>query len=546
MVTQTLSGLYKKSILENWDSLAFSDYDGGDLKYSDVAAIIQSLHLFYQVSGIKTGDKIAILGRNSARWGTTFLSVLTSGAVVVPVLPDFNVVDTNHILNHSESKIVFVQKSLVDKIDLQKAPGVETIVNLEDFSIHYSSDQAAASKMTDAFDYFKKYVDSVKALNFYEWNRENCCVISYTSGTSGFTKGVMIPERSLVSNLIYAREHMPLKPGHKIVSFLPMAHVYGLLFEFLFPVTLGCHITFLSKMPAPQIITQAFGRIKPNLILSVPLIIEKIYKKRILPTIEKPVMKILLTIPGISGIILKKVKAKLVETFGGNFFEIVIGGAPLSADVEKFFRRIKFPFTIGYGMTELGPLISYASWDKTMPSSAGQLVDRMEMRIDSEDPYKVVGEIQVRGDNVMLGYFKNEKATRESFTEDGWLKTGDLGITDSNQFIYIKGRSKNMLLGSSGQNIYPEEIEAKLTNLPYVAECVVVSRKNKLVALVFPDLEAMKADQVEESGLPHIMAENLKKLNHELPKYEHVAEIVLVSEEFEKTPKKNIKRFKYS
>jgi long-chain acyl-CoA synthetase len=546
MVTQTLSGLYKNSILENWDSPAFSDYDGGDLKYSEVAAIIQSLHLFYQVSGIKKGDKIAILGRNSARWGTAFLSVLTSGAVVVPVLPDFNVIDTSHILHHSESKIVFVQKSLVEKIDLQKAPGVETIVNLEDFSIHFSSDQAAQSKMTDAFDYFKKYVDSVKALNFHEWNREDCCVISYTSGTSGFTKGVMIPERSLVSNIIYAREHMPLKPGHKIVSFLPMAHVYGLLFEFLFPVTLGCHITFLAKMPTPQIITQAFGKIKPNLILSVPLIIEKIYKKRILPTIEKPVMKVLLAIPGISGIILKKVRAKLVETFGGNFFEIVIGGAPLSADVEKFFKRIKFPFTIGYGMTELGPLISYAAWDKTMPSSAGKLVDRMEMRIDSEDPYKVVGEIQVRGDNVMLGYYKNEKATGESFTEDGWLKTGDLGITDPNQFIYIRGRSKNMLLGPSGQNIYPEEIEAKLTNLPYVAECVVVSRKNKLVALVYPDLEAMKANQVEESGLPQIMIDNLKKLNHELPKYENVAEIVLVNEEFEKTPKKNIKRFKYS
>jgi long-chain acyl-CoA synthetase len=546
MVTQTLSGLYKKSILENWDYLAFSDYDGGDFKYSEIAGIIQSLHLFYQVSGIKIGDKIAILGRNSARWGTTFLSVLTSGAVVVPVLPDFNVTDTNHILNHSESKIVFVQKSLLDKIDLQKAPGIETIVNLEDFTIHYSSDQAAQSKMTDAFDYFKKYVDSVKALNFYEWKREDCCIISYTSGTSGFTKGVMIPERSLVSNIVYAQEHMPLKQGHKIVSFLPMAHVYGLLFEFLFPITLGCHITFLSKMPAPQVLTQAFARVKPNLILSVPLIIEKIYKKRILPTIEKPAMKVLLALPGISGVILKKVRAKLIDTFGGNFFEIVIGGAPLSADVEKFFKRIQFPITIGYGMTETGPLISYAAWDKTMPSSAGQLVDRMEMRIDSEDPYHAVGEIQVRGDNVMLGYYKNEQASKESFTDDGWLKTGDLGITDANQFVYIRGRSKNMLLGPSGQNIYPEEIEAKLTNLPYVAESVVVSRKNKLVALVYPDVEAVKADQLEESTLPQIMAENLKKLNHELPKYEKVTEIVLVSEEFEKTPKKNIKRYKYS
>ncbi len=546
MLSQTLSDLYRKSILENWDTTAFSDYDGGDFTYGDVGSIIQSLHLFYQVAGIKRGDKIAILGRNSARWGTTFLSVLTSGAVVVPVLPDFNVANTNHILNHSESRIVFVQKSLLEKIDLTIAQGVETIVLLDDFTVHFSTDPAAGSKLADAFDYFRKYADSAKALNFYGWNREECCVISYTSGTSGFTKGVMIPERSLVSNIVFAQEHMPLKPGHKIVSFLPMAHVYGLLFEFLFPVTLGCHITFLSKMPAPQVITQAFGRVKPNLILSVPLIIEKIYKKRILPTIEKPAMKVLLALPGISGVILKKVRAKLVETFGGNFFEIVIGGAPLSADVEKFFKRIQFPFTIGYGMTECGPLISYAAWNVTMPSSAGQLVDRMEMRIESEDPYNVVGEIQVRGDNIMLGYYKNEQATKEAFTEDGWLRTGDLGITDANQFIYIRGRSKNMLLGPSGQNIYPEEIEAKLNNLPYIGECVVVDRKHKLVALVYPDFEAMKADNVDESHLPHIMADNLKKLNHDLPKYENVTEIEVVKEEFEKTPKKNIKRFKYT
>ncbi|MBP7504922.1 MAG: AMP-binding protein, partial [Prolixibacteraceae bacterium] len=326
----------------------------------------------------------------------------------------------------------------------------------------------------------------------------------------------------------------------------PMAHVYGLLFEFLFPVTLGCHISFLAKMPSPQVITQAFGKVKPHLILSVPLIIEKIYKKRILPTLQKPVMKVAMAIPGISGIILKKVREKMVETFGGRFFEIVIGGAPLSADVEKFFKRINFPFTIGYGMTECGPLISYAAWDKTMPTSAGQLVDRMEMRIDSEDPFKVVGEIQVKGENVMLGYFKNDQATKEAFTEDGWLRTGDLGITDANHFVYIRGRSKNMILGPSGQNIYPEEIEAKLNNLPYIAECVVTDRNHKLVALVYPDYEAMKTDGIEEAQLDHFMKENLVKLNHELPKYENVTEIQLVKEEFEKTPKKNIKRFKYT
>lgn len=545
MKSNSLAKLYTTAFEKNWNQTVFTDFDGGDFTFAESAAIIKSLHLFYQVSGIRKGDKIAVLGRNSARWGTIFLSAITSGSVIVPVLPDFNLRDTNHILNHSESKILFVSKSLVDKIDPTQSEHLETIVILEDFSIYSSKDESAEYKIKDALDYYKKNSLRPTELNFFEWEKEDCCIISYTSGTSGFTKGVMIPERSLVSNIVYAQEHMPLQAGHKIVSFLPMAHVYGLLFEFLFPVTLGCHISFLAKMPTPQIITQAFGKVKPNLILSVPLIIEKIYKKRILPTIEKPVMKILLAIPGISALILKKVKAKLLETFGGNFFEIVIGGAPLSADVEKFFKRIKFPFTIGYGMTECGPLISYAAWDKTMPSSAGKLVDRMEVRIESDDPYNVVGEIQVRGENVMLGYYKNEQATKESFTEDGWLKTGDLGIIDANNFIYIRGRSKNMILGPSGQNIYPEEIEAKLANLPYVAECVVVDRNHKLVALVYPDKEAMKTDQVEDAHLSEIMTENLKKLNHELPKYEYVTEIRLVDEEFEKTPKKNIKRFKY-
>lgn len=541
----TLSKLYSTTFQKNWDGLAFSDFDGGDMTFTEAAGIIKSLHLFYQVSGVRQGDKIAVLGRNSARWGTIFLSAITSGTVIVPVLPDFSVKDTNHILNHSESKIAFVSKSLVDKIDPTLSPALETIIILEDFSLYRSTDENASYKLADSFDYYKKNPLNPSALGFYEWNPEDCVVISYTSGTSGFTKGVMIPERSLVSNIVYAQDHMPLQPGHKIVSFLPMAHVYGLLFEFLFPVTLGCHITFLSKMPSPQVITMAFGKIQPHLILSVPLVIEKIYKKRILPTIEKPVMKILLAIPGVSGLILKKVREKLVATFGGRFFEIVIGGAPLSADVEKFFRRIRFPFTIGYGMTECGPLISYEAWNKTMPASAGRLVDRMEVRIDSEDPFNVVGEIQVKGQNVMLGYYKNEKATQEAFTEDGWLRTGDLGIIDERNFIFIKGRSKNMILGPSGQNIYPEEIEAKLTNMPYVAECVVIDRNHKLVALVYPDKEAMNNDHVAESQLTEIMQENLKKLNHELPRYENITEIKLVDEEFEKTPKKNIKRFKY-
>ena len=545
MKETTLAKLYTDSFHKNWNNLAFSDYEGKDLKYSEVAKIIKSLHLFYQITGIQRGDRISVLGRNAAHWGTSFLSALSAGLVPVPIMPDFNAHDTNHIINHSESKIVIGAKSLLDKIDLEKAPNLLAVLVLEDFSLYSARDKNIQYKLTDSFEYYNKNQLKKDGFIFEEWEREEMCIISYTSGTSGFTKGVMIPERSLVSNIIFAREHMPLKPGDKIVSFLPMAHVYGLLFEFLFPVTLGCHITFLSKIPSPAIITKAFGEVKPNLILSVPLVIEKIYKSRLLPTLQKPIMKILLNIPGISNLILKKIRAKLVETFGGNFFEIVVGAAQLSADVEKFFKRINFPFTIGYGMTECGPLISYEAWDKTKPSSAGRLVDRMEVRIDSEDPFNIVGEIQVKGENVMLGYYKNAEATKETFTEDGWLKTGDLGVIDKNNFVFIRGRSKNMLLSGSGQNIYPEEIEAKITNQNYVAECVVTMRDSKLIALVYPDFTAMKLDKVEESDLEKIMESNRNKVNAELPKYEQITKIELVKEEFEKTPKKNIKRFKY-
>ena len=545
MTTHTLSKLYTSSFQKNWDIVAFSDYGGSDFKYSEIAEIIKSLHLFYQLAGLQRGDKIAVLGRNSAHWGAVFLSTISAGLVIVPILPDFNESNTNHILNHSESKLILCARSLFEKIDFEKAEKLEAVVALEDFSLLAARDENIRYKLKDAFNYYKENKLEKAHFKFEEWDREETCVISYTSGTSGFTKGVMIPERSLVSNIVYAQDNMPLQPGHKIVSFLPMAHVYGLLFEFLFPVTLGCHITFLSRMPSPAVITKVFSEVKPHLILSVPLIIEKIYKKRILPTIEKPVMKALLKIPGVNKILLNKIREKLIETFGGRFFEIVIGGAPMSADVEKFFRKIKFKYTIGYGMTECGPLISYEAWDKTMLGSAGRLVDRMEVRIDSSDPFKEVGEIQVRGENVMNGYYKNEQFTAEAFTEDGWFRTGDLGVIDQNNFIYIRGRSKNMILGASGQNIYPEEIEAKIANMPYVAECVVTERDGRLIAMVYPDFEAMEADGVTNENLPGEMEENKKRLNAELPKYEQVSRFEIVAEEFEKTPKKNIKRFKY-
>lgn len=542
---QSLITLYKESLLQNWDLPLFSDYGGVNYRYGEVAQKIHQIHLFFKESGIKKGDKIALYGRNSSNWGIAFLATLSYGAIAVPILPDFNPADVHHIVKHSESKLLFAGDLLSEKLSMSEMNHVQAVLGLGSYNLLYDRN----NKSLKAWDESLKAgsVDLVLPENFQltELADEELCIISYTSGTSGFTKGVMIPVRSLLSNVIYAREHMPLKTGDKIVSFLPMAHVFGLLFEFLFPATLGCHITFLTKAPTPQIIIKAFTEIKPHLILSVPLVIEKIYKNRILPALEKPIMKMLLRIPVISGILEKKVKEKLVETFGGRFHEIVIGGAPLSKDVEVFFRKIGFPFTVGYGMTECGPLISYDSWKTTQPSSAGKLVDRMEVRIDSKDPYREVGEIQVRGTNVMLGYFKNEEASSQAFTEDGWLRTGDLGVIDDQNYIFIKGRSKNMLLGPSGQNIYPEEIEAKLANLPVILENVVVERDGKLVALVYPDPEETTSRKINEEALDRLMEENRQFVNKGLPKYSQITRIELMKEEFEKTPKRNIKRYLY-
>ncbi|HBL74430.1 MAG: long-chain fatty acid--CoA ligase [Bacteroidetes bacterium GWF2_42_66] len=546
MDNQKLIALFAGSFRQNWELPLFSDFRGGTYTYGEAAQIIRNIHCFFRESGIGKGDKVALFGRNASNWGISFIAVVSYGAVAVPVLPDFNPDDVHHIINHSEAKILFGNDLLLEKIESGKIPEIQAIVSLVDFRLLFARSENLKENAEKCFK--TDFAGKVNPQNFEleEQENEKLCIISYTSGTSGFTKGVMLPVRSILSNLVYAREHMPLKAGDKIVSFLPMAHVFGLLFEFLFPVTTGCHITFLTKAPTPQVITQAFAEVRPRLILSVPLVIEKIYRKRVQPTLDKPVMKILMAIPGISSVLRKKVKAKLTETFGGTFFEIVIGGAPLSRDVEVFFRKIKFPFTIGYGMTECGPLISYDAWKTTQPSSAGKLVDRMEVKIDSEDPYNVVGEIMVKGENVMMGYYKNEEATRAAIDADGWLHTGDLGVIDESNYIFIRGRSKNMLLGPSGQNIYPEELEDKLTTQPYVAECVVIERERKLVALVYPDKESVQSASLTEEQLMTIMNENRHRVNKELPRYEHISRIELVDQEFEKTPKKNIKRFLYT
>ena len=541
-----LIGIYAQSFRENWSKPAFTDYEGSTTTYGEAAQKIRQIHRYFTEAGIRKGDKIAILGRNSSNWAISFLAISGYGAITVPVLPDFNPENVLHILNHSESVFLFAADTLFDKLDIEKIPEIKGAVSLTNFSALSFKSQSEKELWDKCFTV--EYSGQADPVNYElaEFDGEDLSIISYTSGTSGFTKGVMIPARSLLSNIVYAQEHMPLKAGDRIVSFLPMAHVFGLLFEFLFPVSVGCHITFLSKAPTPQLIIKAFQEVKPRLILSVPLVIEKIYKKRVLPALEKPVVKFLLKVPGIQLLLFKKVRRSLVEVFGGNFMEIVIGGAPLNHEVEAFFRKIKFPFMIGYGMTECGPLISYEPWTTFRPSSAGRLVDRMEVRIDSKDPYKQVGEILVKGANVMMGYYKNEKATADAIDSEGWLHTGDLGIVDAENFIYIRGRSKNMLLGSSGQNIYPEEMEAKLCNYPYVLECVITERDGKMIAFVFPDPEKMEKEKPDEKRLKEIMAENCKHVNRELPKFAQLSSIILVDKEFDKTPKRNIKRYLYT
>jgi len=546
MTRDKLIGIYAQSFRKNWSKPAFTDYEGLTTTYGEAAQKIRQIHRFFQEAGIQKGDKIAVLGRNSTNWAISFLAISGYGCVTVPILPDFNPENVLHILNHSESVFLFAADTLFDKLDHEKIPVVKGVVSLTNFSA--LSFKSPEEKELWGKCFTVEYAGIAEPGNYElaEFDAEDLSVISYTSGTSGFTKGVMIPARSLLSNIIYAQEHMPLKAGDKIVSFLPMAHVFGLLFEFLFPVSVGCHITFLAKAPTPQLIIKAFQEIKPRLILSVPLVIEKIYKKRILPALEKPVVKFLLKVPGIQLLLYKKVRASLVDVFGGNFMEIVIGGAPLNHEVEAFFRKIKFPFTIGYGMTECGPLISYEPWNTFRRSSAGRLVDRMEVRIDSKDPYKEVGEILVKGDNVMMGYYKNEEATADAIDSEGWLHTGDLGVIDSKDFIYIRGRSKNMLLGPSGQNIYPEEMEAKLCNYPFVLECVITEREGKMVAFVFPDPERIEKEKPDEKRLKEIMDENCKHVNRELPKFAQLSSIILVDKEFDKTPKRNIKRYLYT
>ena len=543
--------LVEQSIKKNWDLDALTDYKGVTLQYKDVARKIEKIHIILEESGVKPGDKIAVCGRNMSHWGVTFLSVVTYGAIIVPILHEFKADQVHNIVNHSESKLLFVGDVVWEALDESAMPNLEGIMLMNDFSILISRSEKltyAREHLNELFG--RKFPKNFRKehINYYKDSADELLVLNYTSGTTSFSKGVMLPSRALWSNVEFGKEKLGkiLKPGDSVVSMLPMAHMYGLAFEFLYEFCSGCHVYFLTRMPSPKIILQAFAEVKPKIVIAVPLIIEKIIKKNVLPKLETPTMKFLLKVPLVSDKIKATVREQVMNAFGGNFYEVIVGGAAFNQEVEAFLRSINFPYTVGYGMTECAPIISYEDWDKFKAGSCGKAAPRMEVQILSRDPQNIPGEIVTRGDNVMLGYYKNLEATDEVIDADGWLHTGDLGVIDEEGNITIKGRSKNMLLGPSGQNIYPEEIEDKLNNLPYVNESIIIQALDgKLAALIYPDFDDAFAHGLNDKGVEEAMEANRVALNAELPAYEQIARVKIYHEEFEKTPKKSIKRFLY-
>ena len=538
----------EKSIKENWDLNALTDYNGATLQYKDVARKIEKLHILFEYSGIRKGDKIAVCGRNSSHWGVTFLATLTYGAIIVPILHEFKADNVHNIVNHSEAKLLFVGDVVWENLNEAAMPLLEGIVLMTDFSLAVSRSEKLSYAREHLNELFgKKYPKNFRTehIVYHKDEPEELAVINYTSGTTSYSKGVMLPYRSLWSNTQFAYDVLSLKAGDRIISMLPMAHMYGLAFEFLYEFSVGCQIFFLTRMPSPKVIFQAFASIKPNLVVAVPLIIEKIIKKNVLPKLETPTMKLLLKVPIINDKIKATIREQVLNAFGGNLIEVIIGGAAFNQEVEQFLKMIDFPYTVGYGMTECGPIIAYEDWSRFKAGSCGKAVPRMEIKIESSDPENIPGEIICRGSNVMLGYYKNEEATQQVLTNDGWLHTGDLALMDDEGNITIKGRSKNLLLGASGQNIYPEEIEDKLNNLPYVAESIIVQQNEKLVGLVYPDFDDAFAHGLNNDDLERIMEENRVALNEMLPSYSQIAKMKIYPEEFEKTPKRSIKRFLY-
>ena len=551
MIQENFIKIYEKSFQENWDLPALTDYvEQNTMTFADVAKEIARFHILFKECQIRRGDKIALIGRDCANWCVVYMAAITYGAIIVPILPDFNPNDVHHIINHSESVFLFVSDRIWDTLEEEKIGEVRAVFSLTDFRCLHQRDGENIQKLLKELDsrFTEVYPNGFTRENirYAELDNDKVLLLNYTSGTTGFSKGVMLTGNNLAGNVTYARTLDILFRGERELCFLPLAHAYSCAFNFLVPMAFGAHVFLLGKLPSPKILLKAFEEIKPNLILTVPLILEKIYKKMIAPQLNKRAMKLAMNVPLLNDRIYAQINKKLTDAMGGRFREVIVGGAAMNQEVAEFLYKIKFPYTIGYGMTECGPLISYDNHKEYIPTSCGQILKGiMEVRIDSEDPYNKVGEIQVRGENVMKGYYKNEEATRNVFTDDGWLKTGDLGTIDVNNRIYIRGRSKTMILSSNGQNIYPEEIEAKLNNLPFVLESLIVEREGKLVGLVYPDYDMVDNTGIRHDDLPAIMEQNRKDLNKLLAPYEAITSIVLYPTEFEKTPKKSIKRYLY-
>lgn len=551
MEIPSFNSLIEQSIIKNWELDALTDYKGATLQYRDVARKIEKLHIIFQNSGIDKGDKIAICGRNSSNWAVVFLATLTYGAVAVPILHEFMPDQVHNIVNHSEAKLLFVGDMVAPTIQEEEMPHLEGILFIPDFSVLVSRSEKltyAREHLNEIFGHkYPKYFRQEHVNYYKEESPEELLLINYTSGTTGFSKGVMIPARALWSNYDFATGVLgdKVSRGDNIISILPMAHMYGMMFEFLFEFLIGCHIYFLTRIPSPAIIAQAFAEVKPAVIIAVPLVIEKIIRKKVFPKIQNNLMKLLLNMPVVSKKVNQKICEEVKNAFGGRFYEIIVGGAAFNQEIENFLHKINFPYTVGYGTTECAPIIAYSDYNDFVPGSCGKAVVHMQVEIESSDPQNIPGEIIVKGLNVMLGYYKNEEATNQVLDSNGWYHTGDLGIMDKDGNIFIKGRSKNMLLGSNGQNIYPEEIEDKLNSLALVGESIVLQREEKLVALVHPDMEEAESMGFSLDDIQKVMAQNLQTLNEMMPGYSKVSDIILHEEEFEKTPKKSIKRYLY-
>lgn len=550
MIKENFIKLYEQSFVEHWDMPALTDYgEIGTLTYGQIAEKIARIHLLYSYCKIRRGDKIALIGKNNANWCVAYLASVTYGSIIVPILQDFNPNDIHHIINHSESVFLFISDNIWESLEEDKMLGTRAVFSLNDFRVLHQRDGETIQKYVKTLDeeFAVKYPQGFRKedVKYTDLSNDKVMLINYTSGTTGFSKGVMLTGNNLAGNVTFGLKSQLLTDKSRILSFLPLAHAYGCTFDFLTSLAAGSHTTLLGKIPSPKILLKAFEEIKPTLIFTVPLVIEKIYRKQILPIITKRTMKYALSIPLLDVQIYAQVRKKLVDSMGGHFSQLIIGGAALNPEVEDFFYKIKFPFSVGYGMTECAPLISYTYWEEFVPGSCGRILPGMQVRVDSDDPENKPGEIQVIGENVMVGYYKNEEATKDAFTPDGWLRTGDLGTLTPDGTISIRGRSKSMILTSSGQNIYPEEIESKLNNLPFVMESLVIEKDGKLIALVYPDYEAVDNMEADHNSLNIIMEENRKELNKSLAAYENISEIKLFPTEFEKTPKKSIKRYLY-